>query len=70
MHCWVCDQPAHAVCRFCGRAVCKDHAAKMPTFLCMYLGNNNTPKGLVVADAIWCGVCQPQPEPIGMPEMF
>jgi hypothetical protein len=36
----------------------------------MYLGKNETPKGLVVADAIWCGTCQPQPEPIGMPEMF
>ncbi len=70
MHCWVCDKEAHGVCRFCGRAICKDHAAKMPLFLCMYLGAENTPKGLVVADALWCGVCQPQPEPIGMPEMF
>ena len=70
MLCWVCEKPAQGVCRFCGRAICKDHASKLPLFLCMYLGGNNTPKGLVVADALWCGECQPQPEPIGMPEMF
>jgi len=70
MLCWECDQPARAVCTFCGRAVCKDHAAKMSTFIAMFLGGEDTPKGLAVADAIWCGICQPQPEPIPMPELF
>ncbi len=42
----------------------------MPSFLCMFLGGNNTPKGLAVANAIWCGICEPQPEPIPMPELF
>jgi hypothetical protein len=70
MNCWECEKPANAVCKFCGRAVCKDHASKMPMFLAMYLGGNSTPKGLVVSDAIWCGQCQPQPEPIGMPELY
>ena len=23
-----------------------------------------------VANVIWCGVCEPQPEPIGMPELW
>jgi hypothetical protein len=42
----------------------------MPTFLAMFLGDNKTPKGLAVADVIWCGVCDPQPEPIPMPELY
>jgi hypothetical protein len=50
--------------------VCKDHASTMSTFIAMFLGGNETPKGLAVANVIWCGVCEPQPEPIGMPELF
>ena len=68
MQCWECDQPARAACQFCGRFVCKDHATT--TFLAMFLGDNKTPKGLAVADVIWCGVCDPQPEPIPMPELY
>ncbi len=70
MKCWFCDEWARAVCSFCGRAVCKDHASKMSTFIAMFLGGNDTPKGLACSDVIWCGECQPQPEPIGMPELF
>ena len=58
MLCWECDQPARAVCSFCGRAVCKEHASTMSTFLAMYLGGDNTPKGLAIADVIWCGICR------------
>jgi hypothetical protein len=42
----------------------------MPSFLAMFLGSSNTPKGLAVANVIWCGICEPQPEPIGMPELW
>ncbi len=70
MLCWNCNEPAHAVCHFCGRAVCKRHASKMPSFLVMYLGGKETPKGLAVANVIWCGICEPQPEPIEMPELY
>jgi hypothetical protein len=28
------------------------------------------PKAIVVADALFCGVCKPQPEPIEMPELY
>lgn len=70
MQCWRCDKPARAMCTFCGRFVCKDHASKMSTFLVMYLGDNKTPKGLAVANVIWCGICDPQPEPIPMPELY
>jgi len=43
-NCWVCNKDSHASCRFCGRFVCKDHASKMPTFLAIYVGANQTPK--------------------------
>ena len=68
--CWVCDQPANASCRFCGRFVCRDHASTLPFFLSIYVGENDTPKAIVVSDAIWCGICRPQPEPIEMPEIY
>lgn len=68
--CWVCGKPAEASCRFCGRFVCKDHASKYPYFMAVYVGAANVPKAIVVADAIWCGICRPQPEPIEMPEMY
>jgi hypothetical protein len=70
MKCWECENDARATCNFCGRFVCKDHASTMPTFLAMFLGENNTPKGLAVANVIWCGICDPQPEPISMPELY
>lgn len=70
MECWVCGRPAQASCRFCGRFVCKDHATQMPFFLTIYVGERNIPKAVVVADAIWCGLCHPQPEPIELPEIY
>lgn len=60
----------HACCRFCGRLVAKQDAAKHPYFMTIHVGSNNTPKALIVADAIWCGECRPQPEPIDMPDLY
>jgi hypothetical protein len=42
----------------------------MSAFLTMFLAGQNTPKGLAIANVIWCGECEPQPEPIPMPELF
>ena len=42
----------------------------MPAVLAMYLGAQETPKAIVVADAIWCTLCEPQPQPIAMPELY
>jgi hypothetical protein len=42
----------------------------MPFILTIYVGEKNTPKAIVVSDAIWCGICRPQPEPIEMPEIY
>jgi hypothetical protein len=68
--CWVCESPAQASCRFCGRFVCKNHTYKMPYFMSVYVGANQMPKALIVADAVWCRVCRTHPEPIEMPEIY
>ena len=68
--CWVCGGDVSATCRFCGRNVCKDHASKMPFILTIYVGANQTPKAVIVSDAIWCGICHPQGEPLAMPEFY
>jgi hypothetical protein len=70
MECWKCGQPARGICRFCGRAVCQEHAIKMPFILTVYIGEHQTPKAVVVADSLFCGICKPQPEPIEMPEIY
>jgi hypothetical protein len=70
MKCWRCDEDARASCKMCGRFVCKSHTAKLSTFISMYLGDQSTPKGLAVANVVWCGLCDPQPEPIPMPELY
>lgn len=68
--CWISGEPANATCRFCGRFVAKDYASKYPFFLTVYVGKNQTPKALVVADAIWCGECSPQSVPVEMPQLY
>jgi hypothetical protein len=68
MKCIQCGNDAVAVCRWCGRAVCEDHIKTMTYIISVYISNTKkVPKSLVVADAVWCGVCKPQPEPIEMP---
>ncbi len=71
MLCFHCDKPAHGVCRFCGRALCKDHMKnRIPYIVTIYVGEGHVPKAVAVADALYCGVCKPQPEPIEMPELY
>ena len=71
MKCFYDEHEARGVCRFCGRGLCKeDHMNQtLPFITSVYVGAANVPKAIVVADALWCGVCQPQPEPIEMPEI-
>jgi len=70
MKCWRCENQARGVCRFCGRAVCQEHASEWPFIFTIYVGENRTPKAVVVANALYCGVCEPQPEPVAMPEIY
>ena len=66
MNCWHCDRPAHGVCRFCGRAVCKDHAQTMPHIAEVYHTRSGEQRALVVGEALFCGVCEPKEDPIKM----
>lgn len=67
MKCCRCDKQAEAICRFCGRAVCGAHIQGMNYIITVYIGKKMVPRSLVVADAVFCGVCKPQPEPLEMP---
>lgn len=67
MQCIRCQEPAQAVCRFCGRMVCREHIQEMNYIITVYQGAEKIHKSLVVVDAVWCGICKPQPEPIDMP---
>ena len=41
----------------------------MPFILNLYVGEDQIPKAIVVADTLWCQTCKPLPEPIPMPEL-
>ena len=69
MNCWHCDRPAHGVCRFCGRGVCREHTKTLPHIEGLYHDENNVQKALVVADALYCGVCRPQEDPVALPQL-
>ena len=65
MRCWVCGGPSDGVCRFCGRGVCKEHA-RTRAFILEIFGGSQDLKGLALDDALYCGICQPRPEPISL----
>ena len=69
MNCWHCDRPAYGTCRFCGRGVCKEHAQTLPHIEEVYRDGQGMYKALVVADALWCGVCQPREDPVELPQL-
>ena len=68
--CWISGKDANAICQFCGRFVNKEHANFQPFPMAVFVGENNTPKVLVVSGAVWCGVCRPQQDPMSMPEIY
>ncbi len=69
MNCIHCDRSAYAACRFCGRGVCKDHFSEQPYIVGLYQGEDGVPKAIVVADAIFCGLCHPREQPVPLPEL-
>ena len=69
MECWHCERPSHASCKFCGRAVCKTHTQEKPYIIHSYRSGNNDFKAIVVAGAVWCGVCNPQQDPVTLKNM-
>ena len=70
MQCWKCSESAKGVCIFCGRGIFKEHAMQKPAIVTIYTGKDQTPKAIVVSDALFCGECHPEPEPIEMPEIY
>lgn len=68
MDCWHCKTPAVGVCRFCGRGVCADHLTERAYILEVYKGAGSH-KAIVVPDALYCGACNPRPDPVDMPEL-
>jgi hypothetical protein len=69
MNCIHCDRTAHATCRFCGRAVCKDHLKNSPFIVGLYTGEAGIYKAIVVSDAVYCGLCKPHERPVPLPEL-
>ncbi|TGE30964.1 hypothetical protein [Desulfosporosinus sp. Sb-LF] len=69
MNCWYCERPAHGVCRFCGRAVCKQHTTTMPSIISLYVNSIGLTKAIVVDDTLYCGICKLKEEPVEMPEL-
>jgi hypothetical protein len=49
--------------------VCKEHAKTLPHIEEIYQSEQGTYKGLVVADALWCGVCEPKEDPVDLPDL-
>jgi hypothetical protein len=68
MECWRYRRPAAGVCRFCGRATCREDAATRPYMLQLFRGRGPL-AALVVEDAVWCGTCAIRPDPVELPEL-
>jgi hypothetical protein len=61
--CVLCEKEAQAICKFCGRAVCKGHIREQryPSGFANKLGWwSREPNGVVVPDTVWCGSCHPE----------
>ena len=69
MNCWHCERPAHGVCQFCGRAVCREHTEMLPHIVEIYRNDQGVYKALVVANALFCGACQPKDDPVELPQL-
>lgn len=69
MNCWHCDRPAQAVCRFCGRGVCREHARSLPYIEALYRNDDGLQKALVVGNALYRGICHPKEDPVELPQL-
>jgi hypothetical protein len=49
--------------------VCKDHLKTAPFILSVYRGEKDINKAIVVADAVYCGLCNPQEQPVALKEL-
>ena len=62
MKCVECEEEAVAICKFCGRAVCKEHI-QVNVFVSGYTSWGGafslTNNAVRIEDAVWCGICHP-----------
>ncbi|HZD57400.1 MAG TPA: hypothetical protein VE136_11785 [Anaerolineales bacterium] len=49
--------------------MCKDHINTSPYIVSIYSGEGGVQKAIVVADAVFCGLCKPHERPIPLPEL-
>ena len=68
MNCWHCERPAAGTCRFCGRGLCKDHVQTQPFICAAYTDSEGKQKVIAVNNVLFCGVCEPRPEPVPLDE--
>jgi hypothetical protein len=54
------------MCRFCGRATCDEHTGTRP-FVLGVLDDRIPVRALMVEDALHCGRCIVNPEPVELP---
>ena len=59
MNCFKCDRPANGVCKFCGRAICRDHYKEENFILDLHFKDDED-KALVVEKALKCEFCRPR----------
>ena len=67
MNCWECNRPAHGICKFCGRGVCKDHVKERIHVVSVYCKEGDE-KAIISKKALFCGHCIPVGEPISLSE--
>jgi hypothetical protein len=46
--------------------VCREHAQTLPHVLDIFRNKEGAFQALVVGDALYCGICEPQEDPISM----
>jgi hypothetical protein len=49
--------------------VCREHARILPHIEELYHNSEGVQKALVVANALFCGVCQPKEDPVELPQL-
>ncbi len=64
LKCFRCGIDAVAICRYCGRAVCKDHVKEGPVIRHgVYCEGAIGAKKewLEISGGVWCGICHIEP---------
>jgi hypothetical protein len=49
--------------------VCREHARTLPHIEALYHDEKDLQKALVVGEALYCGVCRPQDDPVELPQL-